>query len=162
MFSIGVKKWGVESSRPVAGPSLGSVAPTFSLSSLDGETVDLGETTERNRVVVLNFWATWCGPCRLEMPQFDRAYAELRDEGLEILAISDESPDVIREYLAERPVDFPILLDTDGIVAQLYEVEALPTTVILNGQGKILMVHRGLQPGFEQRLKRVLEAESDG
>ena len=161
-FSIGVKRWAVESGRPEGGLSSGSHAPEFTLSSLDGKTVDLGKTTERNRVVVVNFWATWCGPCRLEMPQFDRAYTEMRAQGLEILAISDEPAEAIREYLSERPVEFPILLDTDGEVAKLYEVEALPTTVVLNRHGQILMVRRGLQPGFEQALKRIVMAESDG
>ena len=96
------------------------------------------------------------------MPQLNRAYAELREDGLEILALSDESPELLREYLAEKPVEFPVLLDTDGGVAQLYEVEALPTTVVLDSEGKVLFVHRGLQPGFERRLRALVKVRSDG
>lgn len=161
-YSLNVKWWLAREGGGEVSPSRGTDAPEFSLTTLDGATVDLRETTEQNHIVVVNFWATWCGSCRLELPQLDRAYAELREDGLEILALSKESPEVLREYFAEKPVEFPVLLDTGGGVAELYEVEALPTTVVLDGEGKVLSVHRGLQPGFGHRLRAMVELRSDG
>ena len=115
----------------------------FQLRLLDGETASLSDY--EGNLVFLNFWATWCPPCREEMPSMQILYDELRAEGLEILAVNVlESPDVAREFIEEMGFDYPVLLDRDGRVMLRYGVRAYPTTYLIDRRGYVI----GVRPGF--------------
>lgn len=124
-------------------------APDFSLPDRDGNTVTLSEVVKKNKLVMINFWASWCGPCRLEMPQMEKVYRDKKKDGFEILAISiDDDRDKLASYLTKRPVSFPVLLDPRKEIAQKYGVSSYPTTVLLDKNGNVLVVLEGLQMHF--------------
>ncbi len=130
------------SSRP-SGPKIGSPAPNFALQDLDGNMVNLEETL--GKVVLLNFWATWCGPCRVEMPLFERTYTEFKDEDFVVLAVDfDEPLEAVRVFQEELNLNFPILLDPGGEVQRAYRVLGYPTSVLINREGMIHAIHVGI------------------
>jgi thiol-disulfide isomerase/thioredoxin len=114
-------------------------APDFTLENLDGETVALGGY--RGKVIMLNFWATWCPPCRREIPSMEAIYQDLAGDGFVVLAVNEfEEPDHVFAYTGQLSVDptFPILFDRDSRVSQLYGVKGLPTTLLIDRQGRIV------------------------
>ncbi len=129
---------------PGGGLHPGDVAPALSLEDLHGQRVSLDDF--RGRPVLLNFWASWCPPCRLEMPEMERAYAAQGADGLVILAVDalyqDELNDVV-EFVAAQKLTFPVLLDRDGTVAVAYRVGTLPTSVFIDRQGRIHLIQVG-------------------
>jgi peroxiredoxin len=130
------------SSRP-SGPQIGSPAPDFTLQDLDGNVVKLEETL--GKVVLLNFWATWCGPCRIEMPFFERTYTEYKDEDFVVLAVDfDEPVEAVRAFQKELNLNFPILLDPGGEVQRTYRVLGYPTSVLIDREGLIHAIHVGI------------------
>ncbi len=111
-------------------------APDFSLPLMSGEQASLADY--RGKVVFLNFWATWCGPCRVEMPSMQDLYADLRSEDFVILAINQlEDPDIVDDFLQEEGYTFPVLLD-DGQVSFQYGVRGIPTTYIIGPDGLVI------------------------
>jgi thiol-disulfide isomerase/thioredoxin len=120
----------------------GALAPDFLLERLDDGELRLSEF--RGRAVVLNFWATWCEPCRKEMPLFVEAYDRYRDEGLEIVAVNlQEGKDGIRGFAADFGMDFAIGIDRDGEVGDDYRLLGLPTTFFIDPNGVVQHVFRG-------------------
>ena len=112
-------------------------APDFSLPTPEGKTVAL--TQLRGKVVFLNFWATWCPPCRVEMPSMERLYKEFKDQGLVILAIDmGESPKLVSRFMSEFRLSFPALLDVDMRVAALYRVRGIPATFLIDRNGRMV------------------------
>jgi peroxiredoxin len=128
---------------PAAGaPRVGAPAPDFSLTGLDQQTVKLGQF--HGKVVLLNFWATWCGPCSAEMPNIEQVYQGSSHEDIAILAVNQgEFAEQVRGYADLYHLHFPILLDDHGKVGNLYRVQALPTTVFVDRSGIIREVHIG-------------------
>lgn len=119
-----------------AGGPIGTLAPDFQLMSLEGKPVKLSDF--RGRPVLLNFWATWCGPCKAEMPLLSKTHEELKDEGLVILAVDvQESPSVVQRYAEQNKLPFLIVLDQTGVVAEHYRVRAYPTTFFIDANGVI-------------------------
>jgi thiol-disulfide isomerase/thioredoxin len=115
----------------------GTMAAPFDLKSLDGTSVQLAQL--KGKVVVLNFWATWCGPCKDEMPAFERLRQQLDPERFALLTITtDLQRDGIKHFLANLNVRLPVLFDEDQDVSQAYLVRALPTTVFIDQQGMLL------------------------
>lgn len=113
-------------------------APDFTLENLDEEKLSLSDF--RGQVVMLNFWATWCPPCRREIPSMESIYRDLGKDGFVVLAVNEfEDPDHVFAYTGQLSVDptFPVLLDRDSAVSQLYGVKGLPTTLLIDKQGKI-------------------------
>jgi peroxiredoxin len=115
--------------RPIA-------APNFELADLDGGLHKL--TDYRGKVVVLNFWATWCPPCRYEMPSMQRGWEAAGADGVVFLGVNvGEDADTVFMFLADYSVEFPLLLDKDATVIKEYQVVGLPTTFIIDPQGRI-------------------------
>ena len=130
-------------------PKSGSLAPNFLLETLEGGELRLSDL--RGRGVIVNLWATWCGPCRKEMPQFVAAYDRYQDKGLEIIALNvQESPSIIRPFVEDFGVDFPVVLDRRGDVFRGYRVLGLPTTYFIDRQGVVRDVFQG---PFRERLQ---------
>ena len=124
-------------------------APDFTLKSRSGENIKLSEL--RGEVVMINFWASWCGPCRQEMPLLDALYQRYQPMGFTILGVSvDEDVADAKRLLKEIPVTFPVLFDTDNKVADLYELVAMPSTVLVDRDGNMRFVHLGYLPGYER------------
>jgi len=108
----------------------------FSLTDLTGTKWTLKDL--RGKVVIVNFWATWCPPCRKEMPDLDVLYKRFRDKGLVILALSDETAEVVKPFLAtEQRVSYPVLLDPERKVTELFRVQGIPKTFIYDREGKL-------------------------
>ena len=122
----------------------GSPAPDFTLKTLDGGTARLSDYT--GRPVFLNFWATWCGPCRKEMPEIIAAYKAHQAAGLEVLAINATQLDIVEDvkaFVTEFKMPFPVPLDEDGTVGEAYSVIGLPTSVFVDAGGKVSGVNVG-------------------
>ena len=113
------------------------LAPDFTLTDLDGNRHRLADY--RGRVLIVNFWATWCPPCRAEMPSMQRAWEQLEGEGIVILGIDvGEDEDTVFQFTADYPVEFPLLLDRDSAVIDRWPVRGLPTTFVVDGAGRIV------------------------
>ncbi len=110
--------------------------PDISLDTLDGSKFKLSD--QIGRPVVVNFWATWCLPCRAEMPAFEQVYRNHRDQGLVVVGVDvAESPDVVAKFVSEAGATFPIALDVSGEVTELYRIQGMPTTFFIGRDGKI-------------------------
>jgi len=128
-------------------------APDFTLPSLDGPNLRLQE--QRGRVVMINFWASWCGPCRVEMPHLARLYEKYRGSGFTVLAVNiDESPQKAASLASQLGMRFPVLLDTDKKVSRLYDLSTMPSTVLVDRDGRVRYVHRGYRDGYEETYDR--------
>jgi peroxiredoxin len=111
-------------------------APDFVLTDIDGNQYRLSDY--RGQVVIINFWATWCPPCRAEMPSMQRAWQQLEKEGTLMLGINvGEDEDTIFQFTANYPVEFPLLMDQDSRVINQWPVRGLPTTFVVSPEGKI-------------------------
>jgi peroxiredoxin len=123
-------------------------APAFSLQTRDGQTLSLEDF--RGEVVMINFWATWCGPCRQEMPLLEEIYQRYNKLGFTLLGVNvEEHSNDADRFLAETPVSFPILFDPSNEVSKQYGVSAMPSTVIVDREGNVRFLHHGYQPGYE-------------
>jgi len=129
---------------------LDQAAPDFTLRSLSGENLRLQEY--RGKVVLINFWASWCAPCREEMPLLEQIHQRYEPLGFTLLGVNVEenSSDAV-SWLKDRPVSFPILFDPENGVSKLYDVVAMPSTVIVDRQGNVRFLHHGYQAGYEDQ-----------
>lgn len=128
----------------IPSPRQGFLAPDFTLTDVDGQTWTLAEL--RGRPVIVNLWASWCPPCRAEMPAIQQVYEANRERGLIVLAVNTTYQDSTKEALQfaeEFDLTFPILLDVDGSVSRRYQLRALPTTFFIDGEGVIRTVAIG-------------------
>lgn len=130
-------------------------AADFTLPGLDGKTVSLSEL--RGRVVIMEFWATWCGPCRFSLPSLEVIYGRYRHRGVTVLLLNqDETADVIKRW-AEKRFTAPILLDAKSNVAARYGVEGIPRLFIVDRNGRLIYEHAGYGGGLERSLRLILE-----
>lgn len=121
-------------------PQSGQKFPDFTLESLDGEKITLSELA--NQPIVINFWATWCDPCKEEMPLFEAIYSE--NSGIVVLGINYNEPaNIIRRFVQERGITFPILLDADGKLAERFQVFGFPTTYFIDRDGILRGIYVG-------------------
>lgn len=126
----------IDDSLASSGLAPGQQAPEFTLQTLEGDPVSLSEL--RGQQVLINFWATWCPPCRREMPAMERAYKRHQDAGFVVLAVNvQESEETIRPFVEEMGVTFPIVLDESGVVMRQYKVTALPSSFFVDRRGAI-------------------------
>ena len=128
----------------------GQTAPDFALKSSTGENLRLSEY--RGDVVMINFWATWCGPCRQEMPLLDELYSRYERVGFNLLGVNiDDDSRRAMQMIEELGVSFPVLFDARKEVSKLYKVEAMPVTVLVDREGTVRYVHHGYKPGYEEK-----------
>jgi peroxiredoxin len=145
----------------------GAPAPGFALPSLNGAPIAL--ESYRGRVVFVNFWATWCAPCKEEAPALQRLRSQLRDEGFEVLAISIDSVEdrsAVAAFGADLGLDFPLLVDPEKRVYAAYQVYGVPETFLIDPMGRIAERFVGPKPWddprYERAIRRLLEGPGDG
>jgi len=131
--------------QPPVGTSIGMQAPDFTLSTIQGQTVHLSEY--RGQVVLLNFWATWCPPCRAEIPGLVKAYQQYKGKGFTIVAVNlMEDKDTVTSFAAQQHMDFPVLLDPDGAAGSVFVGRGIPTSYLLDRNGVVRQVVVGSMP----------------
>lgn len=137
--------------REVSGP-----APDFTLKSNQNENIRLKDL--RGQVVMLNFWASWCGPCRQEMPLLDELYTRYRPAGFTLLGVNvDADTTAAEKLLQDIPVSFPVVYDTQSKVSETYGVDAMPTTIFIDRDGKLRYLHRGYKAGDENEYRKIIK-----
>ena len=133
----------------LAAVQLSSSAPDFTLRSVGGKNLRLQE--QRGQVVLVNFWATWCGPCRQEMPHLNALYDKYRSSGFVLLGVNiDDDPKAAADLATKLGVRFPVLLDTDKRVSKVYDMSAMPATLLIDRDGRVRHIHRGYREGVER------------
>ncbi len=146
---------------PAAAPlALRSAAPDFTLRAADGRNLRLQEL--RGQVVLVNFWATWCGPCREEMPQLDKLYQKYRASGFTLLGVSVDDDTANATAVARRMgVTFPVLLDNEKTVSKLYDLASMPSTVLIDRDGRVRYLDRGYREGsqalYDEQIRTLLK-----
>jgi thiol-disulfide isomerase/thioredoxin len=133
-------------------------APDFALENNKGEIVRL--SSFNNKVIVLNFWATWCGPCRQEIPDFVNLYKEYNEDGLEIIGVSVDQNgwDAVKPFMERYKINYPVLMYNYQVVMDYGGIQGIPTTFFINRNGEIVEKIVGMRPNsyFEQRVKQLL------
>jgi peroxiredoxin len=136
---------------------VGFKAPAFTVRNLKGNRVQLAD--HKGKVVILNLWATWCGPCRVEMPGMENLYRQYRSQGLEILAVSLDkgSSDKVQTFADEYRLSFPVLLDSDGQVERQYHALTIPTTFVIDKKGMVVAEVDGAKNWESEETFKALE-----
>lgn len=159
VFANREHKRGAASSAALKGDGIGTVAPDFTLQTLDGRKVKLSDY--RGKAVLLNFWATWCGPCKVEIPWFMDLEKQYGPQGLVIVgvAMDDDGKAPVTKFAKEMNIDYTVLLGNDDVADQYGGVEGLPTTFYLDREGRIvkkvagLVSHSEIEDGIKEALK---------
>jgi thiol-disulfide isomerase/thioredoxin len=162
LFALAFLAWGISSLRPLVRSIAGSStalneAPAWELKDLDGQVVKSSEFL--GKVVILDFWATWCAPCKAEIPGFIALQKQYGDRGLVVIGVSldDQGPVVVKHFMADFEMNYRVVLG-DVVLMQAFGGTAIPTTVIINRAGKIVARHVGFTPRetFEKEIKPLL------
>jgi peroxiredoxin len=153
-FAVFIAGGALAAGNDVSGP-----APAFTLTALTGQQSALSQY--KGQVVMVNFWATWCGPCQQEMPLLDQMYKKYKPAGFTLLGVNvDKEAPAVRELLARKPVSFPVLLDPANQVSKAYHVDDMPSSVIIDRKGAVRYVHRGYKPGdeneYQDRIRQLI------
>jgi peroxiredoxin len=144
---------GLSASLAVQAVQTNAPAPDFTLHAMSGPNLRLQEL--RGRVVMVNFWATWCGPCRQEMPHLNRLHEKYSRSGFVLLGVNvDDDPQNAAAVAAKLGIQFPVLLDTDKKVSDQYDLMAMPSTYLIDRDGKVRYLHRGYLSGYEEQYEK--------
>ncbi|QKX16892.1 TlpA disulfide reductase family protein [Microbulbifer sp. YPW1] len=131
-------------------------AADFTLASLKDGNLKLSE--QRGEVIMLNFWASWCGPCREEMPLLNDLHARYEPVGFQVWGVNvDANREDAQAMLNKIPVEFPVLFDSQSDVSKLFGVEAMPSSVFIDRDGKVRYVHKGYRSGDEAEYKKIIK-----
>lgn len=155
-------KTGVSTANRIPAPQAGFLAPDFKLQTLDGRSLALSDL--RGQAVLVNYWASWCGPCQAEMPAMQKVYEAYHDQGFEILAVNATNQDqlaAVQSFVDSHGLTFPVLLDVDGQVGGAYQVHSLPTSFFVRPDGTIEEVVIGgpmAEAMLRTRIEKLLEA----
>ena len=146
----------------VAGTDVGAVMPAYSTAMLDGSKFDVA--TERGNVLLLNVWATWCGPCRYEIPELQKLHGRYASQKFKVIGVSidDTGEEGVRQFVNENKIDYPIALDAEAKLANIFETSVLPTTVLIDRNGKIVWKKYGLIESGDKALTEAIEAALRG
>ncbi|HEY1792034.1 MAG TPA: TlpA disulfide reductase family protein [Opitutaceae bacterium] len=160
VFSILLKNDLRREKSPLDSLPLGHPMPDFSLAGADGGEYTLSRIVPAKKLVMINFWASWCQPCRMEMPEFESLYHADSQKGLIILAVNeDQDPAKFAAYIKERPITFPVLLDRGGKLAEKLGIRAFPTTILVPADGRVTAVVEGLDQYMKFRVDAALNAK---
>lgn len=156
--------------RPASGveprAGSGSAMPAYQATLLDGKTFDVA--AERGNVVFLNLWATWCGPCRSEIPELQALHDQYAARGFKVVGVSldDSGVDGVRKFVKDHKMTYPVAVDAEGKLGTLLETNVLPTSVLLDRSGRIVWKQLGMvsttDPEFATALQRALDAKPAG
>lgn len=145
-----------------AGVTISAPAPDFTAKTSQGSTLRLKE--QQGRVVLVNFWASWCGPCRQEMPHLNRLYDRYRPAGLVMIGVNiDDDPKTALDAASLYGIKFPVVLDTDKKVSNLYNMSGMPATIVIDKSGRVRFFHIGYKPGvgveesYERHIRDLLK-----
>lgn len=135
---------------------MGKDAPQFTLSTMQGSRVSLSSL--RGKVILLNFWATWCTSCKMEMPSFNNFSKAYKDRGLVVVGVAmDKSKQDVQNYLSKAPVEFPVLLDSDLSVSKTYRIFAFPTTFLIDRNGVLKEKYIGEEDWMSPAIRKSVE-----
>ena len=133
---------------------VGEKAPSFSLPTL-GSGQSMGLSKYKGRVVYVDFWASWCGPCRESLPMLNELRNELKRKGFEVLAINlDENTDDAKAFLKQFPVSYPVLLDPEGRIPEKYELPGMPTSFMIDKKGNVAKIHVGFKAADMPQIRK--------
>jgi len=140
----------------------GDAMPAYSAKLLDGRPFDLA--AEKGNVVLLNVWATWCGPCRFEIPELQKLHDEFNARGFKVVGVSvDEGdPAEVKQFVADQKMSYPVVLDSEGRIANLLQTMVLPTTVLIDRDGRIVWRQIGAIPPGDAKLTAAIHAAVAG
>jgi peroxiredoxin len=141
------------------GADANAPAPPFTLTEIGGQSASLAQY--KGQVVMLNFWATWCGPCQQEMPLLDQMYKKYKPAGFTLIGVNvDKDAPPVKQLLDRKPVSFPVLLDPASQVSKAYHVDEMPSTVLIDRKGNVRFLHRGYKPGdeneYQDRIRQLI------
>ncbi len=144
----------------IAAIALESKAPDFTLHTTAGSNLRLQE--QRGKVVMINFWATWCGPCQQELPKLNQLYVKYQAAGFELLGVNvDDDVKHATDVATRLGLKFPVLLDTDKSLSKLYDLSTMPSTLIIDRDGKVHYIHKGYLAGvendYEKQIRELLK-----
>ncbi|MCJ8319399.1 MAG: TlpA family protein disulfide reductase [Colwellia sp.] len=135
---------------------IGDMAPDFTLKSLEGTNLKLAE--QQGQIILLNFWASWCGPCRQEMPILQKLHEKYQELGVAVWGVNVEQENQAgRDFLDDLNLSFPIFFDETNAISANYNVEAMPTTVLIDRDGKVRYVFRGFKKGYEKKYAKAIK-----
>ena len=139
-----------------ASEKLSGKSANFTLKSRSGKNIKLSEL--RGEVVMLNFWASWCGPCRKEMPILEKIHKKYKKLGFTLLGVNvEQDTRAAKRYLKDVKVSFPILFDPANKTSKLYNVSAMPTTILIDRNGNKRFLHKGYKSGYENAYKKEIK-----
>ena len=136
---------------------VGSMMPAYTAASLDGTTFDV--SAEKGNVMLINLWATWCGPCRFEIPELQKLHDANASRRFKVVGVSvDEGePKVVQEFVAEQKMTYPVVHDPEGKLAVLFDTSILPTSVIVDRTGKVVWKHLGIVSSTDAKMLEALD-----
>ena len=139
-------------------PDVGMPMPEFKAQWLDGSSFDLA--SQKGSVVLLNIWATWCGPCRFEIPELDKLHRSYSGRGFKVIGVSVDEGGAkdVKPFVAEQKISYPIVLDPEGKLATIEQTESIPTSILIDRGGKVVWRHVGPVSTSDPLLRRALEA----